>query len=145
MSFLFAVLLVAAPVEADVHTMAPGVKVWLPPPANAWGKGFNFEEYKTLLQMDADLHRARQELKLVESLKLNYTLILTEKDRLIGLYKDDISIQTIRSDRVEGNWKKCEEDLVEASGGDWWPWVIAGAGAAIGIVGVSLFLGSQIK
>lgn len=143
-AFLIAALM-TQPVTVEIHYMAPGVKSWIHPPANTWGKGFTLEEYKVLLQMDDDLFVARQQLRLGNDLELKWNQLLEEKDEIIRTLKDDVAIEAGRADRVQWKWDKCEDDLTddltEASGGDYLPWIIAAVGAGIGIAGAGVAIG----
>jgi hypothetical protein len=136
-----ALLAVANTVEVEIHYMAPGQKVYLPED-KAWGKGFNLEEYKVLLQMDDDLYTARKQLRLVDFLEEKWTLVLEQKDEVIESYKADIKILDEKSTRLDNRWKKCEDDLIKASGGQWWLYGLAIGGSVIGIIGTSLYLGA---
>jgi len=144
-ALLLAAAVVTQPVQIEIHYMAPGVKAWIPPPVNGWGKGFTFEEYKKLLEMDGDLHVARQQLKLVEDLKLNWEALLQDKDELITNYKEVTAIRVTRETRLNENWKTCEKALVKESGGDYLPWIIAGVGAGIGIAGAGVAIGVALS
>jgi len=140
--YLAAHLVVGAPTEVEIHIMPPGSPVVSD---GVRFQGFTFNEYKLLLQMDNELHLARKQIKLVGDLELQFEAALQAKDQVIVTLRQDVETYETRSERLDGKWKKCEEDLVEVSGGSWVPWVIAGVGAAIGILGAGLFIGSELK
>jgi hypothetical protein len=142
--YLAAHLVAGAPVKVEIHYMPPGEKIYLPS-AKGWGKGFSLEEYKVLLQMDNDLYHARQQLKLMGDLKLKWHHLLEEKDKIITTVESDRDTYKERSERLKEKWGQCEEDLVDAAGGEWWPYVLAAVGAAVGLLGTGLFLGGQLS
>ena len=136
---LMAHLAAGAPTEITIHTMPLGTKVWLPPPDNSWGKGFTFQEYKLLLQMDGDIYTARQQLELYVDIELKYKGIIHEKDAIIATLNNDNDILNKRALRLENKWHEAEDALVEAAGGPTWPYFLAAGGVVIGIVGATLY------
>lgn len=140
---------VKAPVKVEVFFMAPGQKVWIPPPVNAWGRGFTLDEYLVLLQMDADLKllrdQAAQRFTLVEEISLQWKQILSQKDLVIASLERDKAILGSRGTRLEEKWDQCEQSLVEASGGPVWPYIVAIAGVGVGVVMLSIGIGMTIS
>jgi hypothetical protein len=138
-----------APVKVEVFFMAPGQKIWIPPPVNTWGRGFTFDEYLVLLQMDADLKllrdQAAQRFTLVEEISLQWKQLLSEKDLVIASLERDKGILSSRGVRLEEKWDQCEKSLVEASGGPIWPYIVAIAGVGVGVVMLSIGIGMTIS
>jgi hypothetical protein len=142
---LLLALAVADPVTIELHYMPEGKKVYLPPPDNTWGKGFNFEEYKLLLGLDNDLWAANQSLGVCRDMDLNYQAVVRQKDVIIKTLQDDNQVLNERLKRSDANWHAAEEKLVEASGGPVWPYILAAGGAVVGIVGATLYLSTSMS
>lgn len=142
--YLVAQMAMGAPVEVKVHYMPLGERVWVPS-INGWGRGYTLKDYKLLLEMDGDLYTVREQLTLIDDLKLNWDSLLNEKDDLLTEYKEVLVIHDARTTRLDKKWNKCEGDLVEASGGDYLPWIIAAIGAGIGIAGASIAIGMALS
>jgi len=121
-------------VEVEVHYMPPGKLVRLPDGLRLMC--FDIDEYKTLLEMDNHLYTVNRQFKLLTDAEINYQNILVEKEAIIGTLESDKEILATRGLRLEEKWQTCEEDLVDAQSGSVWPYVLAAAGAAIGVAGV---------
>lgn len=140
---LLALSLLAQPVQVELHYMPPGEKVYLSS-AGRWGRGFDLEGYKTLLKMDNELHIAKKQLKLFGDLELHWDDLIGQKDTVILSLEDDVKKYKGRSERLDGKLKKCEEDLVETSGGPVWPYILAAGGAVAGLIGVTWGLAQSL-
>ena len=134
---LLAAQILAAPVVAEIHYMPPGHKVWIQPPVNAWGRGFDLEGYKLLLKLDSDLWEANKQLEDFDSIVGHYKDVIVEMDRIVAGLKEDRVIFGARAERLGTSLKTCEDDLVEAAGGPVWPYIVAAGGALFGVVGMT--------
>src|SRR3972149_9331832 len=114
---LVVALVVCDPVTVELHYMPPGVKVYLPPPNNTWGKGFSFEEYKLLLKLDGDLWDANQSLAIYKDLDLKYREVVEQKDVIIQTLLADKQVLGEQLRRAEENWHAAERRTIEAPGG----------------------------
>ena len=95
--------------------------------------------------MDGELYTARKQLKLVDGLELKWNQLLEEKDKIILTLEKDRDTYKARSERLQGKWDKCEGDLVDASSGPVWPYILAAVGAGLGILGAGLFIGGELS
>jgi hypothetical protein len=68
---------------------------------------------------------------------------LDAKDVIITALQADKKILMDRNVRLEGDWKKCESDLISAESAPIWPYVVGAIGAVVGAVGVGAYLGSR--
>jgi len=137
--FLVAQLVVGAPAQVEIHYMPPGTSLKLQGGQRV--KYYTFDEYKLLLTLDGDLWTANQQLETLGELKLSWNNLLEQKDKVITTLQTDVTTFQGRAVRLQGKWDTCEDSLVKASGGSIWPWVIAGTGVVVGIVGVAFGLG----
>jgi len=133
----------AASTQVEVHYMPVGAKVYLL--TGEEGRGFTLGEYKLLLQMDADLWNLTQQVDMFRDLGEQYKLVTKQKDAIILSLKKDKEILRTRSLRLEEKWQESEEARVNAEGGALLPWIVAAIGAGIGIAGVCMFIGTQVK
>lgn len=134
-------LSISAPAEIEIHYMPVGAPLKL----ELGGKKtevryFTFPEYKLLLKMDLDLWDANQSLKIYKDIDLKYAGVIKQKDEIIQTLRDDIVTKDGRITRVEGLWHDAEQKAIDNAGGPIWPYILAGTGAIIGIVGATLYL-----
>jgi len=101
------------------------------------------EEYLQLAEFDAELLKLRADSQDLEGLSIKLKLQLEEKDKIILGLEDDKSILTKRGLRLQEGWDKCEEEVIELSGGTIWPYVVGVAGVVVGAVGVGMWVGSH--
>ena len=141
-AYLAASLAVGAPTEVEIFIMPPGRPVVT---EGVRYQGFTFDEYKLLLQMDNELYYKRKEIKLLGDLKLSLEQKLEQEAKISKTLRQDVETYKGRSDRIEKLWEKCEVDLVEASSGSIFPWVVAAVGAGIGLIGIGMAVGANSK
>jgi hypothetical protein len=139
-------LSVGAPTAVDVHYMPLGTELQL----TLGGKKervryFTFEEYRLLLMLDGALWDANRRLDIYKDIDLKYAGIIKQKDKIIALLQDDKRILLERSLRLEKNWHKAEEELVDAAGGPWWTYALGITGGVALIVGGTMILVSQTR
>jgi len=101
---------------------------------------FRLGEYKLLMKMDLDLQQAQKNLEIYSDLDFKYVNLVEQKDAVIRTLKDDLKVKNERLNRIEGLWHKAEEKVIENAGGPTWPYLVAGAGVAVGIIGATLYL-----
>jgi len=101
---------------------------------------FRLSEYKLLLQLDFRLQDAEVQLDIYADIDKKYGEIIEEKDKEITTLKEDKQILADRSVRMEEKWHAAEKLAIENAGGPIWPYIVAAAGAVVGIVGVTLYL-----
>ena len=123
------------PVEIELHYMPPG-RLKLMSDSGLRAMCFDIEEYKILLEMDNSLHTTSRAFQLVSGAEIHYQNILIEKETIIRTLVSDKELLAERARRLEEKWQTCEEELVEAQSGSIWPYVLAAAGAAVGVAGV---------
>lgn len=123
------------PVMIEIHYMPPGRLMFLPESGLEF-MCFNIDEYKFLLMMDNELHTVSRQFELLSNAEIDYQNILVKKEEVIGTLESDKALLAKRCLRLEGQWQTCEEELIEASSGSVWPYILAATGAVIGIAGV---------
>jgi hypothetical protein len=134
---------VTDPVEIEIFFMAPGEVVKLK--SGKLGRGYNLKEWMNLVRIDNALQSSQSQLYLIDDIKLQWTNVLGQKDDIIVTLEADKSILADRSLRLEGKWETCEEDLIGASSGPIWPYVVGIVGGAVGIAGASIAIGMAIS
>lgn len=115
------------PVTIQTHYVAPGTPYVVPEVGEV--RYYLFDEYKLILKVDNDLFLANQEIKSLENTNLLLEdLVKTERGRA-DTFKGERDIFKVRADRLDKNWKKCEDELTAF---DWQSFLI-GVGAGTGI------------
>jgi len=114
------------PVTIQTQYVAPGTPYVVPEVGEV--RYYLFDEYKLILKVDNDLYLANQEILSLEKTNLYLNeLVTTEKDRA-DTFKGERDVFKKRSERLDKNWKKCEDELTAF---DWQSFLIgAGSGAA---------------
>lgn len=139
-ALLVASMLLASPAD-DLKFMPKGT------PLRLWLGGkyervqyFRLGEYKLLMKMDLSLQEARKNLEIYSDLDFKYANLVEQKDAIIETLKDDLKVKDERLKRVEVLWHAAEEKVIDNAGGPTWPYLVAGAGVAVGIIGTTLYL-----
>jgi hypothetical protein len=144
MTALLVCLLLSAPAD-DIKFMPLGTELQLKLDGELEAvRYFRLPEYKQLVQMDFDLQDTSERLRIYKDLDLKYKNVLEQKDTIIQGLRSDIEVKDARIERVEGLWHAAEKKAIENAGGPIWPYVVGAVGAAVGLVGAGLFLGTQL-
>ena len=144
MTALLVCLLLSAPAD-DLEFMPKGTELELKLDGDLeLVRYFRLPEYKLLMQMDFDLQDANKSLLIYKDIDQKYAGVIKQKDVIIQGLRSDIVVKDTRIERVEGLWHAAEEKAIENAGGPIWPYVVAAVGAAVGLVGAGLFLGTQL-
>jgi hypothetical protein len=101
---------------------------------------FRLPEFKLLIDTDFRLQSAEKQLSIYLDIDTKYGKIIEEKDKTISRLENDKEILNQRAQRLDTQWREAEKLAIENAGGPWWPYILAGAGAVLGIVGVTLYL-----
>ena len=104
---------------------------------------YDLQEYLQLAQFDSELWVARSQVETYREIERVLQVKLAAQDGIIRALEADKRILGDRSLRLEESWQRCEKDLVAASSGSIWPYVVAAGGAVLGIVGTTLWLTSR--
>lgn len=104
---------------------------------------FLLDEYLKLAEFDAELVKLRLDVLSYQGIERALNDQLAAKEKVIEALESDKKILTERGLRLEENWKKCESDLLEASSPTIWPYIVGAVGAAAGLVGVGIWLGTR--
>ena len=143
MSLLLATETRAQSFVMEFKILPPGHETQLPgtPPTRV--RYYLFKEYLQLAQFDAELTKLRLDAADLTAKAEWLKKELAAKDDIIKTLEDDKRILTTRSLRLDGNWKKCEDDLVKCSSPCIWPYIVGAVGAVIGLVGVGVWVGGR--
>lgn len=106
---------------------------------------YRLELYLELAAFDAELMKLRADVLDLKDLNTKLELKLKEKDKVIAALESDKDILTKRGIRLQDKWDKCEDEVIELSGGPIWPYVVGIAGVVVGAVGLGMWLGSPSK
>jgi len=106
---------------------------------------FTLEEFKVLMDVDFRLQAADRQIEVYSDIDVKYGDIVKKKDEIITGLERDKEVLGARSLRMEDNWHKAEKLAIENAGGPIWPYIVAAAGAVVGIVGVTLYLSVELR
>jgi hypothetical protein len=136
-ALLLSASLLAEPLTVELHYMPPGTSLELPTKEEV--KYYTFEEYKKLLRMDYELWLLTQQIEDFKKLEDSHAKQVTQLDLVVTTLNNDKATLNARLKRTEQNWHDAEKRAVEAAGGSTWPYIVAGGGAVVGIVGTVLY------
>ena len=146
LSWFLLVLLTVLPVQAqatviEFNLMPPGHfgKVQDVGPA----RYYLLEEYIELAKFDAELVKLRQDIQGYRRIERQLTEQIAAKEKIIESLEADKLLLTNRGLRLEESWKKCEEDLLDASSPPIWPYVVGAVGTIVGAVGLGVYIGTR--
>jgi hypothetical protein len=100
------------------------------------------DEYLKLAEFDSELSTLRLDLKAYQGIERSLSVEILAKEKIIKTLEEDKKILADRSLRLEGNWKKCEDSLIECSP-CFWPYIVGAVGASVGLVGAGIWLGTR--
>jgi hypothetical protein len=107
---------------------------------------YKLTEFLKLAEFDKELVKLRADVQDLGNLnnKLKIQLRVLET-KLIPTLEHDKELLYKRSDRLEERWHKAEKELVKASGGPIWPYVVGAVGIAVGAVCVGLYVECKLN
>lgn len=123
--------------------MPPGTMLELPSKEKV--RYFTFDEYKLLLKLDGDLWDTTQRLGIYKDLDAKYMAIVGQKDVIIKTLQDDRVVVDEQLKRTTTLWHDAEKRYVDAAGGPIWPYVVGAVGAAVGIIGTTLYVSTLLR
>jgi hypothetical protein len=100
---------------------------------------YRLGEFRLLLKADFKLQDIEERLRIYQDIELKYIGIIEEKDKIAEIHKREKEIYRERAERMEADWHDAEARAVSAEG-PIWPYIAAGVGAAVGIVGITLYV-----
>ena len=101
------------------------------------------DEYLQLAKLDAEFVKMQVDFGDLSTMIEGLRKEMTAKDTIITTLQADKKILADRGIRLEGNLKKCEDDLVSCSSSCMWPYIVGAVGVAFGLVGMGIWLGSR--
>lgn len=101
---------------------------------------YRLGDFKLLMKTDFSLQDAEEQLKIYEHLDSDYLGIIEEKDSIIEVLQEERDVLEERVKRMETNWHEAEERAIGLVQDPIWPYIVAGIGAAVGVVGTTLYL-----
>lgn len=141
---LFCSPAVAAPRIVEFKLLSPGHALTLNDGIKV--RYYRLSEYLELNRFDQELVKLRADLQdfgdLNNKLKTQVDVL---EHKLIPTLENDKEILRKRGLRLNEKWEKCEEARVDAEGGSILSYVVGAVGAALGIVGVTMWAVESAK
>lgn len=101
---------------------------------------YRLGEFKLLMKTDLNLQDAEERLKIYQNIESDYSGVIEEKDKIIEVLRKDRDVLEERAERMETNWHDAEQRAIGLVQDPIWPYIVAGIGAVVGVVGTTLYL-----
>jgi hypothetical protein len=106
---------------------------------------YKLNEFIELAAFDKELVKLRTDIQDLGDINNKLKIQMGGLERIIGTLESDKEILRERGLRLEGNWHEAEKELIEASGGPIWSYVVGAAGGVVGAVFLGMWVACKLS